>query len=115
MTSAQQATLSATPGNLEPSPGRTLLAAAALLGSAILAFGKGFLLCGLLNIIPILPAYKRSTFSIMNRTFALFVFGPVSAFVLLAFPLLFVRGYRRAATWLCARSSAWYAKEDLAY
>jgi hypothetical protein len=101
MNSANQANLSATTQALEPSASRTMLATAALLGTALLAFAKGFLLCGLLNIIPILPAYKRSTGSILSRTFALFVFGPLSAFVLLGFPLLFVPGYRRVVAWPC--------------
>jgi len=98
---------------LEPSVGQTLSAAAALLGTSLVAFLKGFLLCGLLNIIPILPAHKRSTGSILNRTFALFVFGPISAFILLVFPLFFIPGYRKGAVSLCERACAWYDKKDI--
>lgn len=114
MMTTNVATLSTGADTLDPSPGQTATAAAALLGAALVAFLKGFLLCGLLNLIPILPAYKRSTFSILSRTFALFLFGPLAAFVLLAFPLLFVPGYRRPVALLCERCRAWYAKQDLA-
>jgi hypothetical protein len=114
---ANEATLSTTesPENTSPEPavGQALSAAGALLATALVAFLKGFLLCGLLNIVPILPAYKRSTGSILNRTFALFVFGPISAFVLLAFPLLFIVGYRQGVVSLCQRACAWYDKQDL--
>jgi hypothetical protein len=115
MMTASQAAVSPTVDTIESSPARAAMTAAALLGTALLAFLKGALLSGLLNLIPILPAYKRSTFSIMSRSFALFLFGPLAAFVLAAFPLLFVAGYRRAVVSLCERSSAWYAKQDLAY
>jgi hypothetical protein len=115
MMSVSEAAFSPTTDTAEPSPARAAMTAAALLGTALVAFLKGALLSGLLNIIPILPAYKRSTFSIMSRTFALFLFGPVAAFVLVAFPLLFVPVYRRAVVSLCERASAWYAKQDLAY
>lgn len=98
----------------DPSAAQAAKAAVALMGAALVGFLKGFLLCGLLNLIPILPAYKRSQFSIMSRTLAAFVFGPIVAFVLAAFPLLFVPAYRRAVVSLCERSCAWYAEQDLA-
>jgi hypothetical protein len=110
---ANEATLSTVTESPEPSVGRALSAAAGLLGTALVAFLKGGLLSGALSIIPILPAYKRSMFSIMSRTMAVFVFGPISAFVLLVFPLLFVQGYRQGVVSLCERACAWYDKKDL--
>jgi hypothetical protein len=115
MMNTSQAILSTCDSTPEPSVGKTLGAAGPLLGVATIGFFKGCLLSGLLNLIPILPAYKRSTGSIMNRTFALFIFGPVAAFIVVAFPLLSVPGYRRAATSLCERTCAWYGKKDLEF
>jgi hypothetical protein len=68
-----------------------------------------------LNLIPIVPAYKPSQFSIMNRTFALFAIVPLSTFIPAAVPLLCVPAHRRVVVPLCERSCAWYAKKtDLA-
>ena len=115
MTNTNEATIPVQDNTLELTPGQTLSAAAALLVAALVGFLKGLVLCGLLNLIPILPAHKRSQFSIMNRTFAVFVFGPIAAFILAAFSLLFVPVYRRTVAPLCERSCAWYAKKDLAF
>ena len=96
-----------------PDLGQALASAATLVLTATLAFGKGMLLGGLLNLIPLLPAYQRSTASLMNRAFALFLFAPAGTFILAAFPLLAIAGYRSKAVSFCAWAIHWYGKTDL--
>ena len=100
-------------GQKNNSIGDVLMLFVTLVFTTVKGFFLGLLLSMVLNIIPILPAGKRSTFNLMSRASAIVIFLPGSIIAIIFFPLLFIRSYRSRIAKSTISILEWYKKTDL--